>query len=344
MPVSPDLTKTWTFQMEWNKNKKDKNKNEGKTSKNAESNVSNEQTNDGKNAKSNKQTNADSAVSVTKVNTPKAKNVNKDFCGMCERECKEGVSAMCCNSCELWFHLNCAGMDEEVYKILDADKVKGIMWFCQKCESSVAFALKTFNEVKKRQDEIEDKLNKVSDLLLENVKNTEQISERMDKIDNLIEVRVADYFKEREEKERKKLNIIIHGIPESMKKEPGDRKGEDTTVVKKIFSKLGVEAEVDNVIRLGKVVENGNRLTKVVLNDFEKKREILNNAKRLKSCQEFGRIFISPDMTREEREQDKKLRDEVKNKRDTEQRDGYKWVIKNRKVICLDPRGNLQNH
>ena len=102
-----------------------------------------------------------------------------------------------------------------------------------------------------------------------------------------------------------------------------------------------MEAEVENVIRLGKVVKNKNRLTKVVLNDLEKKRDLLNNTKKLKSSQNFGRIFISTDMTREVREQDKELRGRLKNERDGEGRDRYKWVIQNREVLCLDPQGRV---
>ena len=44
-------------------------------------------------------------------------------------------------------------------------------------------------------------------------------------------------------------------------------------MVEKIFRELGVEAEIENVIRLGRVVENKNRLTKVVLKKTLKKRE-----------------------------------------------------------------------
>ena len=44
-------------------------------------------------------------------------------------------------------------------------------------------------------------------------------------------------------------------------------------MVKKIFRELGVEAKIENVIRLGRVVENKNRLTKVVLKKTLKKRE-----------------------------------------------------------------------
>ena len=78
-----------------------------------------------------------------------------------------------------------------------------------------------------------------------------------------------------------------------------------------------------------------------MLNDLEKKRELLNNAKKFILSQNFGRIFISPDMTKEEREQDKELRDRLKNERDGEGRDGYKWAIKNWEVLCLDPQGRV---
>ena len=268
-------------------------------------------------------------------------NVNKDFCGECEREVKGNQKALKCDSCELWIHLNCTNVDESVYNVIGEGDSKGLMWFCQNCESDVSVALKTYNEVKRRQDAIEAKLEKVSDLMLESAKKTDEISKRMDNVDKLIEVRVSDYFKDREEKERKKLNIIVHGVPESDKREPGDRKSEDTRVINKIFRELRVEAEVENVIRLGRVVENKKRLIKVVLRDSDKKREILANAKKLKNSEEFSRIFISPDMTKQEREQDKILRERLKNERESETRDGYRWVIKNREILCLDVQGNV---
>ena len=45
----------------------------------------------------------------------------------------------------------------------------------------------------------------------------------------------------------------------------------------------------------------------------------------MRNSEAFGRIFISTDMTREEREKDKKLREEkLKSEREGETRQGYK--------------------
>ena len=95
-------------------------------------------------------------------------------------------------------------------------------------------------------------------------------------------------------------------------------------MAKNFFRELGVEVEIKNFVRLGRVVEK-NRLTKVVLKDFEKKRKILNFAKKLKNSEEFRRIFISPDMPRGEREKDKKLREKLKSEREGETRQGYMY-------------------
>ena len=66
------------------------------------------------------------------------------------------------------------------------------------------------------------------------------------------------------------MNVKVQEVSEFEKRVPRDRK-DDTQMVKKIFRELGVEAEIENVIRLGKVVDSKNRLMKVVLKDFEKK-------------------------------------------------------------------------
>ena len=51
----------------------------------------------------------------------------------CNGMIDEDDKAMCCDSCLQWFHLNCTDLDTAIYDILIDTSVKGIKWFCEKC-------------------------------------------------------------------------------------------------------------------------------------------------------------------------------------------------------------------
>jgi len=64
---------------------------------------------------------------------------------------------------------------------------------------------------------------------------------------------VSSVLKEEKEKSKRKLNIILHNIPESDADTPEVRKEHDTDTVKAIINQhLSIPASVSNVTRLGK--------------------------------------------------------------------------------------------
>ena len=64
--------------------------------------------------------------------------------------------------------------------------------------------------------------------------------------------------------EGRKLNLIIHGIPESTSESPADRKAHDIKQVSEIFSELlEVKTTVQEAVRLGKRDSSSKRLIKV---------------------------------------------------------------------------------
>ena len=60
---------------------------------------------------------------------------------------------------------------------------------------------------------------------------------------------------EEKERNRRKLNLIIHNIPESEAEAPDIPKEEDTKQITDVFRKqLKVEANISSIVRLGKKV------------------------------------------------------------------------------------------
>ena len=62
---------------------------------------------------------------------------------------------------------------------------------------------------------------------------------------------------------------------------------------------------------------------------FRSRRAILSRAKELRKSREFRQVFVAKDLTHEERERDRKLREELKEKR----QQGESVIIRNGEII-----------
>ena len=116
-----------------------------------------------------------------------------------------------------------------------------------------------------------------------------------------------------EEKERRRLNLIIHNVPESTADVPESRKTEDIECATDIFNVyLGAKATVTKALRFGKKTESANkpRLMKVTVDTLESKVYILRNCIKLRSADQssyYSNIYITPDLTPTEREANQQL-------------------------------------
>ena len=116
------------------------------------------------------------------------------------------------------------------------------------------------------------------------------------------------------EREKRKKNLVIFNLKESDRQEPAERYLEDESLCRKMFQdELGISnCSMANLIRLGTRRESGNRPLLVKLTGEEVRSEILKLTNRLRNSTRFGNVFINRDMTANEREYDKKLREELK--------------------------------
>lgn len=99
---------------------------------------------------------------------------------------------------------------------------------------------------------------------------------------------------------------------------------------------LGVE--ISKIKRLGGIGQNRNikpRLLLAVLDTPNQKRAILAAAKRLRDDPEWSNVFITPDHTPKEREENKKLRDLLRTRRDNGEKD---IVIRRNQIVKMPPR------
>ena len=150
---------------------------------------------------------------------------------------------------------------------------------------------------------------------------------------------VVENIDEYLEREKRKLNLIIHNLPESASSDPAARSHHEEENFKKIlkdeFRLTGVQ--VEKYVRLGRpnVERPRPRLLLVVLKDFQSKREILRKAKDLRDSTTWGNIYISPDLTPKERELNKSLRMELRERKQNGETD---IIIRRGQIVSRDVR------
>ena len=147
---------------------------------------------------------------------------------------------------------------------------------------------------------------------------------------------------ERKDREERSENVVVYGLAESERDEVEERKEFDKKKMLELTKEIGVEVkgEVEVKFRAGKKRDDGKPRPMIVrVEDEETRQKILANARRLARKDDWRRVFVSPDLTwqqREEaREEERKLRTEAERKTEeakNEGRGGGRFVV-------MGPRG-----
>ena len=133
------------------------------------------------------------------------------------------------------------------------------------------------------------------------------------------------------DKEKRKNNIVVHNLPEAEANSHAERMEQDrskfTQLVKDEFHLI---VRVTKSFRIGKAVAGKNRLLIVTVDGEESKWDILRQAPRLRHSELWPRVYLSPDLTRSESEEGRKLREELKRRKDSGEQN---LMIKNHRIV-----------
>ncbi|KAK4318776.1 hypothetical protein Pmani_010199 [Petrolisthes manimaculis] len=260
----------------------------------------------------------------------------------CKKIVKDADSGIRCDECELWFHAGCEQVSVGFYKELQKSRTQ--LWMCKKCRGSrknykqEIIKLRAENEEMKEENRKMD--TKVKDLETKNGEMKKKLQELEEKllstksdITSQVMNMVRDEMNERDETQKRANNIVVYNLPEPDGTVVEERIKEDINKCAYLLKDvLKVEVGVTKVIRFGKRNDNNTRPrpTLIKLENESEKWHVLSKAKNLKYANEETRkIGISPDMTKRQREENKKLRDELKIRRDR----GERWQIKRGQLV-----------
>ena len=167
--------------------------------------------------------------------------------------------------------------------------------------------------------EIQDLRDKVKELSVENEKLKMNYTDQFEEI-----------VEEASRRHQKRKKVIISNIPEPSCGSIQERKDGDRNAVKNLVLDLGLEdVQIEETQRIGKIDSKRPRLLCITCSDKASKFELLRSAKELRKSEKYENVYINPDLTFMQRETNRKLRIELKEKREQ----GLDAIIKNGKVM-----------
>lgn len=241
----------------------------------------------------------------------------------CRRDVLESENAVCCNKCHRWAHQACAGFNQSEYKLLTkkGKNQENLMWFCDACTPLIRCFLLGKPQSPLHSPKTQVDLDKKLDKIMAGFSRMEEaLSKKEERLEEMIEDKVAKYLSEQKERSGREQNVIFHNVPESTSEDVEERKTYDKEQVEEIISFLEVEdSEIGQTVRLGKKDTKSERprLLKVTLGSTNTKKETMTRAKNLRKStgNYYNKVFITPDLTYKEREENRKLRQKLAERR-----------------------------
>jgi len=170
-------------------------------------------------------------------------------------------------------------------------------------------------------------IKRVDDLERRNV----QLEQRCNQLEVKSEHTSTFILDEMEDRLRRRKNWIVSGIPEQTAGTAEERSRTDSQKVTTLLDDLCEVSDesISRVHRIGRQHPDKNRLLRVILCDEDDTKTILHKAKELRNMPPHNNIFINRDLTPYQRENNKKLREELKRRRAS----GEDVVIRSGKLV-----------
>ena len=269
-----------------------------------------------------------------------------------------------CECCCAWFCDVCCDIPGELFNGISG--VKGLHWFCSSCDGSIMGIISKSNGSGSISEVIDSAIHKSLDKAMGQF--IEVLTDKTKQLQSAIQTSiptveamdasdapsgstpvsanrsVAAAVDEYVDRERRKQNLIIHNLPEPSDCPDNQRMDKDLQQVSDLFkSEFGVpDNSASRPTRLGAPKSNKPRLLRVEIKDLAAKRQILRNATKLRASSKWSNVYVSPDLTPKEREQNKLLREELRSRKAAGEKDLY---IKFGRIVPRPPRpvGGNQN-
>jgi hypothetical protein len=226
--------------------------------------------------------------------------------------CGKNVSgaSVKCTLCEIWCHKTCANLSAEAYKglMVQAKEVGTAFWSCRACMGFAQKMNKLYQELNKRQDATEVRVNQIDNKANNNeqeiFKLRHELKRALDKIEDDRQGNNDILCDELRERDLRKLNLVIHGLSEPNMNigQNRERIEADRRICGELFATIGVRTGGGDLRFCRRIGERGRDARPIVigLRTEEERRIILERARGLRGGR-FDNVSIVPDLTRMQR-------------------------------------------
>jgi len=244
----------------------------------------------------------------------------------CKKVVNDDDKGLSCQKCSSWYHSQCLNITAAEYKVMH--KYENLMWFCTGCKSAVDDLIskmsvrmdKTDKCIENVSDKMDQVLEKLDDKCSRNV-----VKEIVDEVvEGKIDSKIEEYMREKEDREKRKCNLMLFNVPESSDESIDQRiifdRGQAELILDRI-SEVEEAALIENPKRMGKQGNKARPLrvtleTPAIVTKYVKKGKDLKETGEFNSDTEFIKsVFISPDFTAQQRVERKKLVEELRERR-----------------------------
>ena len=227
---------------------------------------------------------------------------------MCGKPVTSG--AIQCTICSLWCHMSCTKLSKEALKGLEvqAKETGTAYWACRSCMNFNKKWNAIMKETSRKQEatdaKVEDNRKNIDDIrrLLEITRK--EVKDQAKQLDGQAERTERLLEEELRERESRRLNLVLHGVPEPgpYAPNPRDRMEVDKGECERIFGGMRGRTRGHHIRFCRRVGERGDDPRPMVIGLYteEERRHILERSRELKNTM-YACVTIVPDMTKSQR-------------------------------------------
>lgn len=245
------------------------------------------------------------------------------------------IDSISCDVCTRWYHPSCQGIAGNMCELITEAK---LVWLCSECkkelprfrelienksaevkhdDGSLARIEEKLDDIRKVISHQGSVLRETTQLQAEAKKTYAEIAKASGQFKggisrDMLKECIEEVKVQTSEQDRRKCNLVISNLPEG-------GISEDMSFFSDILKKeLNLSLKPSKAYRAGKRLEGKPRLLIVTMEDEGKKWEVLKRGKLLRESADevLKSVYINLDLTFEERQENKKLREELKRRRE----------------------------